>query len=371
MIALVMIIACHPLKSLDGYTMEKPTVIHRKMYNLRKIPTMPPPNIKKIQISGNIPRIYQQSFEKWTQVEFLSLKSTGISCIDPHSFCHMRQLSRLEISYNYLPTLYQEMFCGLENLRELFLHQNFIVNIEPYSFKGLSQLIYLNLNHNQIAEIKHAVFYGLPKLMVLLLHGNPIKTFDCDASIQTFVALKLYTGFHCRLYTNISIKNDTYRVPTFYMNHSLHIQFKGHAIKELYSLAPICMWEKNPVDELNLNNNEIKIIPDKAFCLFDPIKEMYLNENKITHVHPSAFDGVTSLGTLSLRKNYILSYVYMPQATSKIMMDWNNISNFHVHVNHSMTHIYLQNNALGEMPSFRYRLVTLHKMYLEWNNVSF
>ena len=267
------------------------------------------------------------------------------------------------------------MFCGLKNLRELHLDYDYIIYIAPYSFKSLSQLEYLSLNFNRITEVKNAVFYGLPKLKYLLLYGNPIKLFDCDASIRTIERLGVCVGCHCLpqkilLYTNISIKNNMYTVPMFYVTHSLHIRFMSHGIKRLHSLAPICMLEKKPIDELNLDNNEIEIIPDKAFCLFDPIKEMYLNENKITTVHSSAFDGVISLGTLSLKHNYIHCYVDMPQATSKIMLGWNRILNFHVHVNHSMTHLYLQNNALEEMPSFQYRLVTLREMDLQWNNVS-
>lgn len=70
-------------------------------------------------------------------------------------------------------------------------------------------------------------------------------------------------------------------------------------------VIPKSIQNCNELEELNANNNMIKVLEGSIFCEFKNLKKLSLENNMIYNIHKNAFDGLNYLHELNLKNNYL------------------------------------------------------------------
>ena len=156
------------------------------------------------------------------------------------------ELEEITFFNNQIDRIENDFFSGLSILYKLGLNQNNLRGVEPFSFKNLESLILLELMSNKLTKIENNTFIGLScSEGKLLLESNDISILEFDA-------------------------------------------FKGLGFKEI-----------------NLNNNNLKIIRKGVFSQAFNLEVLYLESNQITEIESNSFIENERLTTVWLEFNKI------------------------------------------------------------------
>ncbi|XP_019113374.1 leucine-rich repeat-containing G-protein coupled receptor 5-like isoform X2 [Larimichthys crocea] len=151
----------------------------------------------------------------------------------------------LHLDANFLSCLPASSFKGLSSLRYLWLDDNILMEIPVLPLSHLMALQALTLALNNISYIPDRAFAALHQLMVLHLHNNLI----------TSVGRRSFDG----LYNLVTLDLSFNRINSF-----------PSAIKHLKNLR-----------HLNLQNNEISVIPENSFIRNPSIQTINIQNNPI------------------------------------------------------------------------------------------
>lgn len=103
--------------------------------------------------------------------------------IDSSFFNGLHNLSKLDLSDNWIRTFHKDLLKGLKSLRHLILHNCHLEHFTKNFFIDLCELILLDFSQNYLKEITHDGFEGLIKLQILDLSHNLMsedKFYDCE-----------------------------------------------------------------------------------------------------------------------------------------------------------------------------------------------
>ncbi|KPM04120.1 chaoptin-like protein 2 [Sarcoptes scabiei] len=176
----------------------------------------------------------------------------------------------------------------------------------------------LRLQNNHLQHIRKGVFYSLPNLKNLDLQMNrieSIESFESLANIQNINLqgnrLRTFNGnvlssFHSSLsYLNlannqlISIENDTFRnrnkLEIIWLNHNQIKQISANAFDGL-----------SGAEKLYLDHNKINFIEEKAFFSMKSLTYLNLEYNQLAHLTRNMFEGLESLIELRLKSSEII-----------------------------------------------------------------
>lgn len=131
------------------------------------------PQLRKLDIRGNVERISSDDFVEARNLRFLTLNNQ-LECISSRVFMHAMNLSSLTLSRNRISRIEDNAFEGLVILEQLTLSKNQLKSLNRSTFAGLTKLIHLNLRDNDIDTIEDGTF-ELPNLSELILSKNQLK----------------------------------------------------------------------------------------------------------------------------------------------------------------------------------------------------
>ena len=115
------------------------TVADCSSRNMRAIPTFLPKGIRRLDMSDNMIYVLSnQSFERYSSLEFLNLSNIGISELPSGVFSVVPNLTVLDLSFNSLMHLQTQAFCPLSH-----------------------QLLELDLRHNDFCPLPSSVIHDL------------------------------------------------------------------------------------------------------------------------------------------------------------------------------------------------------------------
>ena len=214
----------------------------------------------------------------------LELRSDRIGKF-PISISYLYSLQFLDLSHNSIGKI-PDSIQSLKSLEYLNLEYNDLTEV-PKSIGSLTSLKELNLKHNKLTNLTSNLG-KLTTLKVINLHGNQFDMFPpVLEDLSSLETLKL--GL-----------NNLRSVPAWVKNlHSLKIlELGGNK-----SLSNFEDWIDflPPVVELNLYNDDIKVLPE-SIGTFNSLEVLILPNNKITKL-PESFRKLTSLKKVDLSWN--------------------------------------------------------------------
>lgn len=214
----------------------------------------------------------------------LTFSYSDIEYINRHSF---NSDDPLALPFNVKVTL-----LDLQNVN--------LQDLEPDSFSTMKNLEDLNLCNNKLVSIPGGVFNSLDKLMYLDLSQN---------RLSGYLDWRNLTGLGAAL---------------------THLDLSGNRIKFIRKHA---FFNLTGLETLNLNSNNIAILPGLMFHSNPYLINIYLANNTITIIGNGTFGYLQKISTLDLSQNKIVNLYYpIFQAgnTSTEIITYFNIENNHI-----------------------------------------
>uniref|UniRef100_UPI00398E8A02 transforming growth factor beta activator LRRC32-like n=1 Tax=Pristiophorus japonicus TaxID=55135 RepID=UPI00398E8A02 len=282
---------------------------------------------------------------------------------------HLKNLSSLEklhLSGNLLMKLTPDMFCGMLFLKYIFLDKNYITEITAGAFECLTDLVELNLAMNSLSCISD---FHLSKLQVLNLSRNGIEFFMTSESEEEY-QLQVLDLSHNRLFhfpflpklhqikhLNLS-SNLMISVTPDFLNNSTAWDIRNR-YKELTMLNKTSNHNAHSnlseVTFLDLSNNVLVNISHGFLNKFSSLQYLNLSGNCFQNFRIEDDDELNFLSSLDLSDNE-LSNISVGEDNQKLL--------------HSLRYLYLQNNSIQLLPSRLFKVLPkIEKVNLANNNV--
>ncbi|XP_044211834.1 leucine-rich repeat-containing G-protein coupled receptor 5-like isoform X1 [Thunnus albacares] len=274
----------------------------------------------------------------------LRLAGNNLTVIPKDAFTGLIGLRELTLQNNHLKRVPSEAFENLRNLRSLRLDANFISRLPAASFKGLSSLRHLWLDDNVLTEVPVVALSDLTQLQALTLALNNIRHVPdrAFASLCQLVALHLHDN-HIR----------SLGPRCFDGLHNLEIL--DLSFNKISSFPAAVRRLKN-LRDLNLQNNNIAVVPENAFTGNPSIQTINIWNNPVHTVGHSAFQLLPELQTLFLSG----SITELPDFTGTNRLETLSITGSHISFLPSsiceelpnLQTLDLSHNLIQSLPSF-------------------
>uniref|UniRef100_A0A3P9JI24 Toll-like receptor 5 n=1 Tax=Oryzias latipes TaxID=8090 RepID=A0A3P9JI24_ORYLA len=297
----------------------------------------------------NLPDPERSTFEGLcnSSVLSLSLSKNRIFALQPGVFHALREVRSIDLSHNRLNQIRRNAFQGLQtNLKVLNLSHNLLGEVYRHTFASLEVLQILDLSHNHIGAVGYRSFSGLPNLKVLNLQGNSLRDLGSPASLPHLDYLILddnkitsvngLTRF-ARNVSHLSIQdNRIANVGDIYalanqLERLSSLLFGGNAVKwctlgpqaapntvkhlDLHDSSLQFVWDQGKcwnlfdhfgnVVSLDLSTNQLRALPQNAFCGLTSVESVDLSSNALTYLQPGALP--KTLRSLDLSGNFLAS----------------------------------------------------------------
>ncbi|HRN78315.1 MAG TPA: leucine-rich repeat domain-containing protein [Candidatus Dependentiae bacterium] len=249
-------------------------------------------SIADIVALGQLPSIvYNQPTNQ--QVSFNELDLSGrniINLVGIYLIPERLKITMLNLKENIIRHVPNRAFESLSELNYLKLEDNYIDDIAPYAFHGINKLQFLNLASNAISKLSADMFADIPLLKKLYLEFNNI-------SLPDNIFINLSNVWYLNLNNNPirTINERAFAGLAGLMDLDLSECSLDFIDDHAFHNLPI-------LEDLNLNNNNLTEINDQLFTNNHHLISLWLSDNKISRITPGAFTGL-NLDELSLEGN--------------------------------------------------------------------
>ncbi|XP_074652811.1 uncharacterized protein LOC141907137 [Tubulanus polymorphus] len=229
------------------------------------------------------------------KLEVLDLSHNSIDYLDELTFGAMKNLWKINLSFNNLRILENHIFpATLLSLSWLDLSHNGMTEILPYAFGELPKFRSLDLSHNQLQMNKQdsKIFRGLGALESLSLQNNSMH----DGSISSvFRYLSNLRSLHLDDNGIAELRTDSFANLTNLKNLTL----SKNQLKEVPTDGLKCMPF---LERLDLSINPIEGIWNHTFPLNVKrnLKFLNMSHTKINKIGSHTLRNITSLNTVDL-----------------------------------------------------------------------
>lgn len=293
----------------------------------------------------------------------------------------------LNILYSNLPTVTSRAFQGfskytifyLNNLhinkilpnafsghpvKKIYLHNNELKDISSGIFNALNELEFLDLSGNSIERLSSDCFVGAARLTTLFLHSNQLSNFSTSVldpnvkmkllSLENNHIVKFTVQRYIKIQTVLASNNQIsnldfcpYMFEVFNASNNLITELNVENCTKFNNY--VCR-----ISELNLSFNKIYKLDSFVFNKSPNLQKLYLNNNNLIDIPTGAFYNLDNLLTLDLSYNK-LSYFKHGTFDNLIKLDYLNLSHNNIeNLNHTL-----------------HALISLTKLYLESNKITF
>ncbi|CAD5216460.1 unnamed protein product [Bursaphelenchus okinawaensis] len=249
-----------------------------------------------IRCSGSeSPQIVEKLKKYHPEIRELALENANILEIGARAFGSLK-IKKLVLDNNKIKAIHAHAFKGLEKvLQELHINNNKLPEIPTDAIEELTALNILSLKCNEIGNITANSLVGLPTLIEINLGCNKISNIAADAFDQVRATVQ-----------NINLDNNNLKhIPTKAienMNSLIGLHMKYNKIEKLEANQ----LQKLPnLAMLSLNGNKISSIDKQFVNNVTSLKYLYLGENKIKDVSAEILRQFVSVEILDLSYNNI------------------------------------------------------------------
>ncbi|XP_071956895.1 uncharacterized protein [Antedon mediterranea] len=297
----------------------------------RNIEALAVSDVQHLNFSNNVINyIAPKSFSQLKSLKILELHENKLSSLNPNVFANVPELLHLGLNQNQFTTIGSKYFTNLPKLQTLILHSqeddipNMLSVIMYDAFQGIGdELVNLWLSDNALTTFPHPVLSeeSYPKLEFLYLDHNDISNITIyaedafSASSLTYYKYKLNSHDPFLMLSSLTDldlstnaieglnEGDLCNLQSL-QNLNLDSNLLDETTLETESFS--CL---SNLYELQLGYNVFKYVPDavKNESRLPYINTLELNNNKIAFLLADTFSSLSTLRTIALQSNVILS----------------------------------------------------------------
>ncbi|CAD6194522.1 unnamed protein product [Caenorhabditis auriculariae] len=264
--------------------------------------------VERLDMASNLLReVPADVFISLPSLISLRLSRNKIGVLQRNSFHRLPYLESLDLSRNALRTVPSLVFNDLPSLLNVSLSKNEVHRLGDGIFLKCDSLAMLNVSHNRVATISEGWLFGLQSLKYLDISFNHVTSFEPNA------------WSHCphlrwlSLYSNRlqSLPSGSFRA----LSHLEELNLSGNSIENLHKTAMTGLDSLHRLDLssnrlavcvedgavlyntsmpflkwLRFTNNQLRVIPNRAFERFPALEVLDLSDNPIATIHPGAFE---------------------------------------------------------------------------------
>ncbi|XP_069479610.1 leucine-rich repeat-containing G-protein coupled receptor 4 isoform X2 [Ambystoma mexicanum] len=265
--------------------------------SLMEVPIRPLGNLPALQALtlalNKISHIPDFAFANLSSLVVLHLHNNKIRAMGQHCFDGLDNLETLDLNYNSLAE-FPEAIKALSNLKELGFHSNDISIIPDGAFDGTPLLRTIHLYDNPLSFVGNSAFQNLSELHSLVIRGA--------SRVQWFPNLTGTVNLESLIFTGTKISSVP--VNLCHEQKMLRTLDLSYNVIEDLSTFKAC----STLEEIYLQHNRIKEIPEDAFQGLAVLRSLDLSRNMIQKVHSEAFSTLGSLTSLDLSFNELTSF---------------------------------------------------------------
>ncbi|XP_068242055.1 protein toll-like [Palaemon carinicauda] len=318
------------------------------------------PSLKTIKvIHDSFSSLPESIFLNLPDLETLNFENNRLEILPPALFFNLSSLVNVSFSYNYISAIDPELFSEKVNLEVLDFSHNQIASLERNIFQDLGSLKNLSLQGNLMEIVPGGVFSNLLSLEDLNLSFNvlkqlPEKAFDrlinvkkINLSNNSLGDLPIDAFEKCNYLESLSLRHNNLRKlqgTMFPSQKSLTFLDLGHN-NISFEVPSGKMIQEQPVpynsefplnsqvnlEELLLNDNNIKSIPRDVNIVFVNLRKLDLSGNEIGPLSYHSLLFLQSFVTLNLKNNKISNidlhdiYALRNDKEVKLYLEGNNL----------------------------------------------
>ncbi|CAI2350827.1 unnamed protein product [Caenorhabditis sp. 36 PRJEB53466] len=265
-------------------------------------------SIEKLDLASNsITDIGSDLFSSFTSLVSLKLARNHITSLKQFSFSRLRKLESIDLTRNLIREVRFLAFNQLPSLQNVSLAKNDVYRLDDGMFYACEGLSRLNLSTNRVQSVTEGWMFGLTSLEVLDLSFNQIQSFHTSSWTHT-PKLKWLSLHSNRIQ---SLPSGSFRA----LRQLEELILSANSIDSLHKFALVGMDNLHKLDlssntlavcvedgavlyntsmpflrSLRFTNNQLRVIPKKAFERFPALEELDLTDNPIATIHPEAFE---------------------------------------------------------------------------------
>jgi len=252
-------------------------------------------SVWQLILSGNqLNELPAASIERLNKLNYLDLSDNVISELEESQVKALAPtLKTLKLAGNSISSVPEGIFWNLSELQELDLSRNMIINIHSMALStGLPLLTTLNLKDNLLSKIPFSALQDVKSLKTLDLSGNRIAIIADEFSKKNLkldiLSLEdnLITAIPTNSFRNFDVVNQTSlegnQIHTVEENafsnaRIRQLRLQNCGIRNIASAA--FRGLEQTLQEIDLANNRLTVLPFNVFQDFDSIKKMDLSNN--------------------------------------------------------------------------------------------
>ncbi|CAH0713109.1 unnamed protein product, partial [Brenthis ino] len=219
----------------NSNTIKYINMTHNEIAELHSLRIIFHPDGGVLDLSNNGLSALSIPFNEAIGLRDLILSSNNITDAFLIKLTDQRDLTRLDMTHNFIQELDESSLQLPNTLSYLDLSNNHIQRIAPSAFHRVSHLKTLRLSHNQLKMIEYGVFRSLTALLNLDLSYNQIKELDS----RVFMDLKLLSTLSLR-YNGLA-----------YIDHNIWLNHKYNLKVFLDGNDLSCPWLAKALNDYN------------------------------------------------------------------------------------------------------------------------
>ena len=236
-------------------------------------------------------------------VTLLDLTRTGIHTLQAQDFNGLSFLTGLSLGENRLTTLPEGIFTGLSSLERLEMAGNALSSLPEGVFRELSRLTWLDLGSNALTALPEGIFSRLANLETLWMNGNSLTELP-EAVFQDLSRLvDLNLGFNSLTALPEGVFDGLSALQALGLHQNSLMELPRGLFVELSGTPR----QPARLDELWLQGNHLRALPQDAFQGLGNLKVLLLDRNSLIVVPEGVFGELSHLQMLGLGENSIAS----------------------------------------------------------------
>ncbi|XP_028988367.1 carboxypeptidase N subunit 2 [Betta splendens] len=305
------------------------------------------PQLTRLVFLNNILRsVHAHAFVNLTQLQELEISGNPwLEHLHLGTFSMQGNLTQLLLNFNKFQTLLPGIFDSLKQLESLQMRGNAIAILPAFLFQNLHNLRILDLSQNNLQEVQIETFTGLAAVAILKLNNNNISNLKHGTFHNLSHLEELHLGWNKISQLDDDIFSVLTKLKVLSLRGNLLTTFSG---KVFGSEAP-------NLKELNLKGNKLTEL--SSLGRLASLTDLILASNRLSNLSEGVFGNVTLLERLDLSENRL---AFLPE---RIFSELRGMKALHLHGNNisevgaglfrdqsAVEQLYLSDNRLEALP---------------------
>ncbi|CAO1355291.1 unnamed protein product [Diamesa tonsa] len=313
--------------------------------------------------------IRKENFVELIILQSLVLFGNQIAKIPADTFEPLGDLEVLDLGFNFIETIEQGLFSKNRRLKKISLKMNKITIIYPGEFRTLKELTQLNLSKNKCTNKNFVKKTDFNDLETILRKCKP-KVDDGSNSLtemNCFFGETIHNEYSCSI-ENLSIEEensiDKVRVDHIEDNENKDVKLLKITKTRTDNIRSNLLNTFQQLDTLIISDCDWRKISNLYGT--KSITKLFINDNdELEEVTEAAFEGLTRIRTISLRKNkiktiHLLAFSYLSKLRN-MDLSFNQIETLTNDIFSESVHLTKLSLANNKIASLTMSIFEMHK----------